>query len=155
MCATWDKRTGRCLTCYPGYTDPIDGVCGQVESSDNHCAEYGWWKGNRWMDKNEHGCKKVCKRCEDGYYLDENYQCQLITIENCQYPYPNGTCKKCKSGYDLDLDGNCVVVGSGRPCKSLNLCLSINSLNNTCNSCVFRSYLDENRCCIEINGYCK
>lgn len=79
----------------------------------------------------------------------------MINIENCQYANPDGSCKKCKNGYELSANGTCVLVCPKSPCKSLNLCLSTNYETSTCNSCVFRSYMDENNCCIEINGYCK
>ncbi len=80
---------------------------GSCVEDNPHCAEWGWWSNGKWMDKNSKGCRKVCKRCEDGYYLDSNGQCQVITIENCQYANPDGSCSMCKSGYVI-VNGSCV-----------------------------------------------
>ncbi len=47
-CKEWDNSTGLCTCCYPGYGNPVKGVCGGPTVStppvvdDDHCAKYGY-----------------------------------------------------------------------------------------------------------------
>ena len=78
FCKEWDDKTGACTSCFPSYGNPVDGVCSntpvdQVETIsnvDDNCAEYGFVDNkNNWTDSSDEGCKKVCKKCNDNYYL--------------------------------------------------------------------------------------
>lgn len=47
-------------------------------NSDN-CAEYQYIdKNGKTYDQDCSGCKKVCKKCDKGYYLDDNYKCKKL-----------------------------------------------------------------------------
>lgn len=35
FCATWDNKTGACLSCYPGYGSPVKGVCSSTPVTGN------------------------------------------------------------------------------------------------------------------------
>lgn len=53
-------------------TDPI---------KDDFCSIYGYIDANgNWNDQPCTGCKKQCRKCDDGYYLNSKYNCK---------PYPN------------------------------------------------------------------
>lgn len=45
-CKEWDECTGLCTCCYPGYGEPIKGVCPSTPPTsipvDDHCAKYGY-----------------------------------------------------------------------------------------------------------------
>ena len=59
---------------------------------------------------NEKLKKNLCKKCEDGYYLDnshENQECKPISTNNCATAEDNtGKCLTCKSGYGLASNKN-------------------------------------------------
>lgn len=52
---------------------------------------------NKWVL----GCKKVCKECDEGYYLDENKSCQELPLD-CVEAESDGKCTKCADNYDID-----------------------------------------------------
>ena len=92
QCSTWCNETGVCTSCFPGNGIPIDGVCypfgicdkktgdnegctPPVEENPNDtCSEYQYLdrKGKFFKVFNS-GCKKVCVKCIDGYYLDKHH----------------------------------------------------------------------------------
>ncbi len=67
---------GNCTSCDSGYK-LSNGVCITIPS-DDHCAEYGYIRSGRWEGRWGYGCKRVCKKCESGFYLDCNYTCQTL-----------------------------------------------------------------------------
>lgn len=84
-CKTWDDCTGKCTSCYPGYPDPVNGVCSNIpvgstpNVTDDHCAKYGYVDGSwKLINKYYDGCKKVCVECDCDYYLTCNYTCVLL-----------------------------------------------------------------------------
>jgi hypothetical protein len=65
-----------------------------ADNPDN-CAEYGYLDNNGNInDKDCPGCKKVCKKCDPGYYLNDKYICRRLP-KNCIDADKNGICKKC------------------------------------------------------------
>jgi len=80
-CKTWDDKTGCCTSCFPGYGDPVNGVCSSTppdvgEGNDDNCAEYGYVDSkNVYHTSWNKDCRKVCVECDDGYTLDSSYNC--------------------------------------------------------------------------------
>lgn len=54
------------------------------------------------------GCKKVCKRCDDGFYLDKAYNCVALP-DYCKAADVYGKCTECASGYKLN-NGKCEKI---------------------------------------------
>lgn len=75
-----------------------------LTDNSDHCVEYCYLdkKGNLY-DSDCGGCKKVCKKCEKGYYLDDNYKCKKMP-DYCDECDKYGKCKSCVKGYYLDKD---------------------------------------------------
>lgn len=100
---------GTCTECTEGY-EVQDGVCVEcvVEEPEDHCAEYGYIEKikKKWYTYAAKGCVEVCKYCNEGYYLTEDYICVELP-ENCLAAEPDGTCTECAEGYEVQ-DGVCV-----------------------------------------------
>lgn len=74
-----------------------------TDSSDN-CNVYGYLDQNGKMhNKDCNGCTKVCKKCDYGYYLDQDYMCQKLP-DYCYSVDKNGNCQYCIYGYYLNKD---------------------------------------------------
>lgn len=98
FCNTWDNCTGKCLTCYDGYGDPVNGVCPSsvpAPTVDDHCAQYVYV-----------GCDKVCTKCECGYYLNCDNKC-IALPPYCTAADKYGKCTSCVSYYHVEC-GKCV-----------------------------------------------
>ena len=88
---------------------------------------------------------KLCKTCEDNYYMDENGGCAYS--EGCEISY-NGECLKCKDGF--------ILIGKEnefRFCKSLSIdnfkhCQDIDTQTGFCKSCENGYFLtsEEKKC---------
>ena len=57
-----------------------------------------------------YGCKKICKRCDEGFYLTSDFTCVELAT-GCESANADGTCTCCSKGYKL-VDGICVVESS-------------------------------------------
>ena len=72
------------------------------------------------------GCKKVCVKCNDEYYLNQRNRCRKLP-NNCLEAEPNGDCTKCKDGY---------VINKNKKCrKGSENCMEINA-QGICTKCV-------------------
>ncbi len=62
----------------------------------------------------ESGCKRVCKKCDSGFYLDSNNTCQTLP-EGCLAANTDGTCNSCDTGYKLS-NGACISIPTDDHC---------------------------------------
>jgi len=70
-------------------------------------------KNGKESDKNCSGCKKVCKKCPSGYYLNgKNNKCKKIPKNCLKVNTSIGKCSQCKSGYRLR--GNACVKNKNK-----------------------------------------
>ncbi len=88
-----------------------------------------------------------CDVCANGYSLDVNRQCILLTNSctdvNCLNCSTNNICQSCVAGYNLDANGLCVLIPNS--CADPN-CLTCLTPNNS-QSCAIGYNV--------INGVCK
>lgn len=63
-----------------------------------------------------------------------------------------GLCLTCYGGYTLK-DGACVLDASRLPGGMQNLCAKFDE--NVCVQCAFRSYLNDQGVCTQVDSYCK
>lgn len=77
-CTAADKW-GNCTCCEKGYKLDCGKCIKEVIISEpvvDHCVLYGYVdKSGKWFSVWSSECKKVCKACEKGYYLDCDYKC--------------------------------------------------------------------------------
>ena len=122
-CIIADKDTGLCETCNDGfYLDMKDRKC-KPNTEDNelkYCIEYD----------------KKCKKCENRYFLGEDFKCSKT--ENCTES-ENGKCLSCKNDYYLGYDNRCTniehCIYSGNsiyPCDECEKNYYFDTLNMTC-----------------------
>jgi len=76
LCATWNNTNGKCLTCYVGYSGPVNGVCSGSGNGKNGTGNNGTIVGGSNDDPNCqcHNDDKSCKKCYSGYIL-QNGSC--------------------------------------------------------------------------------
>ena len=152
-CEKVDK-TGKCIECCKGYIFK-GGKC----VVDDHCEEYGWVDaGNKWYNYETKDCKKVCKCCEKGYYLDCDYKCVKLP-ENCEKADKNGKCIECCKGYKLD-DGVCKVddhceeygwIDAGKKWSAT----WVKGCEKVCKCCEKGYYLDCDYKCVKLPENCE
>lgn len=88
----------------------MEGKCVLItEDEDDNCEVYHWvdLKGkfySKWMS----GCKKVCKKCVSGYYLNKNHYC-VEYPPFCVEVNHKGVCTKCIAKYILNDWKECVL----------------------------------------------
>ena len=100
--------SNECFECEDGY-NLVDKKCKITTSEDSGIT------GSLNTDYCSKKSSKGCDRCEDGYYLDENYNCI-----HCHYP-----CTKCfNSTYCIECNKNSKVERG--------TCVSMNSLIRIC-----------------------
>ena len=115
---------GKCTKCSEGY-ELSEGKCVPIvvtPPEDDNCAKYGYIdvKG-KWFHKWVAGCKKVCKECVEGYYLNVDYECVALT-GNCAAADVYGVCTACVEGYKLK-NGKCVKIVVTVPPPVVDNCL--------------------------------
>ena len=109
---------------------------------------------NYCIECNEEG--NLCKKCEEGYFPDENGACSYT--DNCEISY-EGKCIKCIE--DFVLIGEIFYFGDGlKMCKSINSedlknCDRINEEKGTCLTCKEGYYLNsgDKKCSKTLNCY--
>lgn len=134
FCETWDQKTGYCLTCFPSYGHPINGVC-----SPNPITEGGAKNCDCDCNCQTFNNHKECVKCFKGYEFNAHKVCVAIStkppvverpvhkpdlINNClKYSYFDikgkyygqwfdgckSACVECVNGYYL-VKGICVAL---------------------------------------------
>ena len=152
-CEKADKY-GKCIECCKGYVFKGDKCV-----VDDHCEEYGWIDaGNKWYTYEVKGCKKVCKCCEKGYYLDCDYKCVKLP-DYCEKADKYGKCIECCKGYKLDdgvckVDDHCEVYGwidAGKKWSDI----WVKGCEKVCKCCEKGYYLDCDYKCVKLPDYCE
>lgn len=88
LCATYNEKTGVCLSCFVGF-ELSKGTCiEKIEQvSDLNCAEF---------DKNG-----KCTKCSGGFYFNVAGKCTLSNSLCRLFDPKNGKCTECYVGYAL------------------------------------------------------
>lgn len=97
QCATYNNRTGECLTCYSGYTIS-NGQCVVVRQNLN-CKTFR---------------DNVCIECSQTFYLDGSTGLCIAQNPSCQSVDSNGRCTSCYKGYTLQ-NGGCFIPRNSDP----------------------------------------
>ena len=137
-CEQLDKEGTKCSICYEHYHPNSDGRC-----EITLCSKY---------------VNNVCTACYGGYFLNDNKECQKITIENClQLDSSKKKCSACIAGITPDTNGNCNI-------KLIEGCEEYES-NGNCKKCnkEYDKSSDGKKCeyvctggkSIEYCGFCK
>lgn len=71
LCATWNDTNGNCLTCYVGYSGPVNGVCGGTDDNGTIVGS-----GDDDLNCQCHNDDKSCNKCYSGYIL-QNGSCVI------------------------------------------------------------------------------
>jgi hypothetical protein len=76
-------------------------------SEIENCAKDAYIDPNgKIREDNCDGCKKVCVKCNDGYYQNEMKRCRKLP-NNCLEAESNGDCTKCEEGYVINKNKKC------------------------------------------------
>lgn len=177
FCKTWDNCTGKCTSCFPGYGNPVNGVCSSTPVAcnisvpapvDDHCAKYGYVDAkSKIYNDFVKGCKKVCIQCDCDYYLNCDYQC-IALPPYCTAADKWGNCTCCQKGYHLDC-GKCVKDTACEPIVVVDHCIQYGYLDSSskwlsvwscgckkvCKVCDCDYYLTCNYTCAPLPKNCK
>jgi hypothetical protein len=86
-----------------------------------------------------------CSRCETGYFVNENYQCELMpeeAIDNCFEYFHAKKCRKCLDDYYMASDTKCSPHA-----KTIESCQQMSQMTlDICALCVDGYYLTSNKC---------
>lgn len=155
FCATWDAKTGACLTCYPSYGSPVKGVC-----SANPVTEVGSGNGECDLNCQSYNDNRQCIKCFSGYKLNDNYICIEIIVSNppvvdhcAKYTYVDAkgkyylkwvtgckaVCVECVAGYYLNKKAECVALPAN---------CDVADVNGKCTDCS-GDYVLENGMCVQ------
>jgi proprotein convertase subtilisin/kexin type 5 len=164
-CEAVDAK-GKCTNCSEGY-ELNDGKCIVMTPPTDNCAKYGYIdvKG-KWFHKWVYGCKKVCKECVDGFYLNTDNECVALP-GNCAAADVNGMCTECVEGYKVK-NGKCVKIVVVVPPPVVDNCLEygyadakgkhytkwIYGCKKVCKKCVDGFYLNTDNECVALPGNC-
>jgi hypothetical protein len=89
QCATWDKNTGECLSCYGGY-DLNSGSC--IKSAVNLPIDAGCSLWN--------SLQTICLSCSKRWYFNSQSVC-LPVSDLCNTWDSKGKCLTCYKGYEI------------------------------------------------------
>lgn len=133
-CNTYNKFTGICDTCYPGY-EPNSGKCliAQIDNKANHDPNCLQTQGD------------ICQKCSNRYYYNGD-KCVPVNPLCRDYNNITGACTTCYPSYQVS-DSKCILAPSGDPnCK-------VNQ-NGVCLEC-YQSFYPSNGKCVRVNVLCK
>ena len=162
-CKTVNKKFKKCELCHSNYYSDNNEckTCSQLNEGCNSCNKEGVCKKClNGYDLNENICtNNTSITCEDGRYGSECKECKDIN-PNCNECYNSGFCKKCDKGYYLsgiDDKSKCLkCLSTCEECDSLNRCTKCKQgfiLNINDYSCVSCFSLNEG--CEECNKHGK
>jgi hypothetical protein len=143
QCNTFDKATGKCLSCFAGY-DVVDGVC--VYSPANTAAPADLGCGN-WDWKNQ-----VCVSCSKRWAFNDNKVCVPVA-DQCASHDEKGNCASCYKGYDLK-DGKCLFSDSNNAHPADSGCGTWDWDNQVCLSCSNGWVFNSNKVCTPVSDQC-
>lgn len=81
LCDSYNKSTGKCITCTPGYFFQNDDCIYPALGVDPACTYY---------------TNSYCSQCKQGYFL-QNYFCTEIDPKCLDFDYSKSICKKCSN----------------------------------------------------------
>jgi hypothetical protein len=137
-CNDYNKTTGACITCYPGF-GLIEDTClpGIVANTfDVNCNEF---KGNE------------CVKCSSGFFKGVDGKCKRVDPSCRTYNPNNGQCTGCYSGYEVK-GGLCVMAQSS---PTIANCNEIDIATGLCKKCSFGYYFDAFGNCVQKDPNCK
>lgn len=140
FCATWDKATGDCLSCYSGY-DLSNGTCcvslSHNDPSDPGCASWDW-------------NNNVCLKCSNNWVFNSNKVCVQVSSQ-CNTFDSTGACVSCYTGYNL-VNGACVLA----PVQQVSDvgCASWNWNKQICLQCSNNWVFNANKVCVPVSDQC-
>lgn len=151
----WGPSNNQCYFCSKGFffeslfTNINNQKC--VTCPSSHCQE---------CDP-----EGVCEKCQPGFYLTQNNECQKCGAENCEY-CPDDKCDRCKTGYISDqnkceVNSTCVVSTyfeeKEQKCLSCasECFLCFGASDTDCFECKEGYYFDSNNKCIACDASCK
>ena len=108
-----DNDQLNCKECKVGYFKYTYGQCFQCKEGDKYCTECHF---------NETADRFECEKCIDGYFVNQNKKCQLITCNEYPEVTPGciicddkltqykseGKCQACREGYFKTKDETCI-----------------------------------------------
>ena len=143
QCNSFDKSTGKCLTCFAGY-DVVDGAC--IYSPANTAAPADLGCGN-WDWKNQ-----VCLACSKRWAFNANKICVPVA-DQCATNADNGDCLTCYKGYDLK-DGKCLYSTSNNAKPADSGCATWDWDNQVCLACSKGWVFNSNKVCTPVSDQC-
>jgi hypothetical protein len=75
FCATWDMKTGCCLTCYPSYGTPVNGVCSTTPITGSNNTNGDCNCDCNCQAFNDH---RECVQCYKNYEFNANKVCVVV-----------------------------------------------------------------------------
>ena len=140
FCATWDKASGDCLSCYSGY-DLSNGTCcvslAHNDATDPGCASWDW-------------NNNVCLKCSNNWVFNANKVCIQVSSQ-CNTFDSTGACVSCYVGYNL-ANGACVLA----PVQQVSDvgCASWNWNKQICLQCSNNWVFNANKICVPVSDQC-
>jgi hypothetical protein len=142
QCNTFDKASGRCLSCFSGYAIS-NGEC--VLSSSNNgpvpdlgCARWDW-------------NNKLCLQCSQRWNFNTNGACVPVSNDCATYS-SQGACQSCYNGYTF-INGQCVASVPIKPVDPG--CGTWDWNNQRCIQCSQGWVFGGNNVCQVVNNQCK
>jgi hypothetical protein len=144
QCSTFDKASGKCLTCYGGY-DLQNGQCvystaNTATPSDLGCGTWDW--------KNQ-----VCLACSNRWAFNANKVCVPVS-DQCATSGTNGNCLTCYQGYDLS-NGKCLFLSSNNTKPVDAGCGTWDWKNQVCLACSSQWVFNADKKCVAVSDQCK
>ncbi|KAL4489343.1 hypothetical protein ABPG72_018998 [Tetrahymena utriculariae] len=149
-CLTCINTNQNCLSCIDNYAynSPSNQCSPNCPQNCQDCTpNYSNTQNNNFSDNQNFF---ICIKCKDGYFLDQNKNCQNCELPclNCQTKATN--CTKCIQNYQLDTQNNQCFPQCDKSCSTCSLPLDLNS----CLSCFDGFYLKTGQC-LQCNQPCK
>ena len=118
-CKDYNKNTGACTSCYPGF-GLLEDTClpgfGGANNFDPNCNKF---EGD------------ICVKCSVRYFLGQDGKCKNVDPSCRDYDERNGDCTSCYSGYEV-RGGKCLAA-QAQP--AIANCNQIDSLTGRCIKC--------------------
>jgi hypothetical protein len=74
---------------------------------EENCAKEGFIDADGKIQEMDcPGCKKICVKCEEGFYLNKRYRCRKLP-NNCAEANVDGDCIRCEKEFFLNKNKRC------------------------------------------------